>query len=189
MIIKFPRVCLYWHNPKRGICGIEDWITDVEKEKYGYDLKDGAQIYCISNWFGGLVAYRITISEVSDKGIGISDWLTKDWCTDDIAKWGYCLEDGSAFIPWEDDNFQLCIQPCRSLYENYKMKDLLSGEARDWTPKINKSWEPDLTKGRGIWYKHGGWRTKGDRYSDNINNFIPINEQITFDFANKEVGK
>lgn len=182
MIIKFPKVCLYWHNPRKGICGIEDWVTDVEKGKYGYDLRPGAEIFSISNWNGGGITYHITISEVTEKGIRILNWMTKGWNTDDVAKLGYCLEDGSAFIPWKDGDFQLCIQPCESLYENYKMKDLLSGEAKDWTPKINKPWEPDLTRGEGIWYMHGGWRTKGSKYKDNINNFVAINEQITFDF-------
>lgn len=180
MIITYPKVCLYWHNPRLGICGVEDFITDIKSGKYGYKLTDGAKIYCADYWGDkphAMTTYDLEVEKVTEEGIYINNWLCKGWETDNLARAGLAQED-KAFLPWNWNGLELVLQPFESLYENYKLKGIIEGT----TPTSNgyykgNKWVSD-PRGEGYFYRHGGWRSKTSKYIDNLQNLVAINEQL-----------
>ena len=132
MILTYPKVKFYWHNANRGICGIEDEITDFKTGKYGYKLEAGQRIYRISyTFYEGThcrvkLCYGASIVKVSDEGILIDKWLEQGWNTDQFKP--FYQEDGKALLPWKYKDADIEIEPCVSLYENYKGSDLISGK-------------------------------------------------------------
>ena len=187
MLIKFPMVCLYYHNRNRNY---EDWVRDVSNGKYGYILKPGAEVFRINYWHDSpgrcSQGYHCKIEEITDEGLLISKWMEHGWETDNFAILGLVREDGKAFLPWKwKDDWEICIEPCRSLFENYSMKKLLEGKAEESHPTKTSYGRiiPDPT-GSGIWYEHGGWRRKTVPYMENLSNFVRADQYQTsiFDY-------
>lgn len=179
MLLTYPNVIFRWHNAKRGICGLEDVITDFEKMRYGYEIKEGQKIYLISydDIIGrGLNIYSAEIIEINDKGILIDEWLTKKWITDDAEAYGFTREDYKAFLPWKYKGANLQLQPCESFFENYKAKDLVNHTARENEDRIVGDKTYKDPRGNGIFYRHGGWRTNASKYKDNIDYIIKIGQ-------------
>ncbi len=185
MIITFPNVIFRWHNARRGICGIEDYITDFYNLKYGYELTEGQLIYCIQ--YDGLsghsfIMYDAEIAHILPEGLIIRKWQSQGWKTDDALYYGLVIEDGGAFLPWKFNDADLQLEPCPSFFENYKAKDLINHTARLNEDKfINGKWIKDR-KGNGIFYQHGGWRTTQSKYKDNIDNIVKLGQlELNFD--------
>ena len=179
MILTFPNIVLRWHNNKRGICGIEDYITDIEKKRYGYDLTDGQRVYCIQ--YDGLtghsfIMYDAHIEKADDKGLLIDEWFTKGWDTDDALEWGLVRADTKAFLPWELKDGVLQLQPCPSFYENYKVKDLIKHTARLNEDRVVGGKLYADPKGSGLFFKHGGYRTTNRKYEGNIDNIVKLGQ-------------
>ena len=185
MILTFPNVIFRWHNAKRGICGIEDYITDFEKLRYGYELKEGQVIYLISydDVIGrALTIYHAEIVEINDKGIVIDGWLSQWWDTDDAAAHGFTREDFKAFLPWKYKGANLQLQPCESFFENYKAKDLVNHTARLNNDVIIGDKVKRDPKGSGIFYQHGGWRTNTSKYKENIDHIVKVGQlELSFE--------
>ena len=177
MVIQFPYVVFRWHNPNRGICGIEDYITDIEKKRYGFNLMAGTKMYCITydGLRRGFIMYHCKVDEINEAGILVTDWMEKGWNTDNAQREGFILEDGNAFLPWKMDDAVLQIEPCPSLYENYKVKDLIDRTARIQKFKeINGKMIPDRY-GIGLFYQHGGCRTH-DKYECNFEYIVKLGQ-------------
>lgn len=179
MILHFPNVVMRWHDNKRGICGIEDYIADFYNLKYGYELTEGQLIYCIQ--YDGLsghsfIMYDAEIAEITDKGLKINKWLEQGWDTDDALYYGLVTEDGGAFLPWKFNDADLQLQPCPSFYENYKAKDLLNRTARLNEDKIIGGKLYADPKGSGIFYRHGGWRCNNKKYEGNIEHIVKLGQ-------------
>lgn len=151
MLISYPTFMMYWHNGKKGICGILDYVSDVSKAKYGYNIEGGQRIYRIAYYDGHhhYQAYRVAIDSVTEEGIILADWMERTWRTDAMAQLGLVQEDGKAHCPWKLEGYELVIEPFETLYEDYKLEGLINGT----TPK----WCGD-GRGEGYWYQHGGWR-------------------------------
>ena len=185
MILTFPNVIFRWHNARRGICGIEDYITDISTCKYGYELQEGQKVYCIQ--YDGLSGHSFTIydadiEKISDEGILINNWLTQGWKTDDALYYGFITESDKAFLPWKYKDADLQVEPCESFFENYKAKDLLNHTARLNQDKVVGDKVVRDPKGNGIFYKHGGWRTTQSKYKDNIDNIVKLGQlELSFD--------
>ncbi len=177
MIISYPNVIFRWHNPRVGICGIEDYIKDFSEGRYGYELKAGQCVYMIKYHFEhhACYIYHAEIGEVTTEGITVTDWMEKGWHTD-MAEAYRLVTNGVAFFPWKFKDADLEIEPCESLYGNYKAKDLLNGTARDEiTTLVAGKTIPD-GRGKGIFYQHGGWRTTASKYKDNLKNIVKLGQ-------------
>lgn len=178
MIIQYPNLMFRWHNPKQGICGTEDYITDFAKGKYGYELTEGQKIYMIV--YEGeryiQLCYHSTIQSVNELGVTLADWMEKGWETDRIAKEGLCNEE-IAFLPWKRDGADLLIEPCESFFENYSAKDLINGTAPRSHDKLFNGKVIKDPNGEGLFYKHGGWRSSG-RYEENIKHIIKLQMEL-----------
>lgn len=180
MIITYPNLVTFWHNPRLGICGVEDLITDVKQGKYGYDLKDDSEVYRIDYIGDGLKAmttYYVKIEKVTDEGLKVSDYFLKGGKTDFLIRAG--LSDGNkTFLPWKYKGADLLIQPIESLFQNYKLKGIID----ETTPKSDGYYRGDKwiedEKGTGYFYQHGGWRTNYTKYKDNLKNYVALNDQL-----------
>jgi hypothetical protein len=179
MILQFPNVVFRWHNPRRGVCGIEDYITDFEKGNYGYDLRAGQCVYMLIYHRDkkSCYIYHASISKVNKEGVLVSDWLERGWETDSAAQHNLLTENGKAFFPWVYDGDNLEVEPCESLFENYKAKDLLNGTARQNEDKYIGDKLIRDPRGNGIFYRHGGWRTNSSRYKENLKNIVKLGQQ------------
>jgi hypothetical protein len=179
MILQFPNVVFRWHNPRRGVCGIEDYITDFEKGNYGYDLRAGQCVYMLIYHRDkkSCYIYHASISKVNKEGVLVSDWLERGWETDSAAQHNLLTEDCKAFFPWVYDGDNLEVEPCESFFENYKAKDLLNGTARQNEDKYIGDKLIRDPKGNGIFYRHGGWRTNSSRYKENLKNIVKLGQQ------------
>ena len=102
MIISYPNVIFRWHNPRKGICGIEDYIKDFSEGRYGYELKAGQRVYMINYCFEhhSCYIYHAEIGEVTTEGITVTDWMEKGWHTD-MAEAYRLVTNGVAFFPWK----------------------------------------------------------------------------------------
>lgn len=181
MIIQFPNVIFRWHNAKKGICGVEDYITDFYKGIYGYDLKTGQTVYIISYCGEGdyskFYIYHAVIEQVNKTGVLITDWMEKGWEENDpVEKFNFYEQNSKGWLPWKIGDCDLCIEPCPSLYENYKAKDLVKGTAREEVVKIINGKSINDGRGIGMFYQHGGWRTKARHYADNIKNIVKLGQ-------------
>ena len=174
MIIEYPNVKLLWHNSKRGFCGLLEDIPDITKKRYGYNLEPGQEVYMV-----GYNLERSATYEDQKDGVKISDWIEKGWHTDKMAI--FQDETGDAFLPWKYKEEDLYIEPCESLFESYKVKDLIDGTAPRSRPKeTGLKIIPD-PRGEGWWYQHGGWRTIS-KYEKNIKNFVRLGQTTLADF-------
>lgn len=171
MVIEYPNVIFRWHNSKQGICGIEDYITDIYKRKYGYNLEAGQAIYYIC-YESLQLCYHAKIEEVTAEGVTISDWMEKDWRTDRAEIFRH---KDKAFFPWKHGDDDLIIQPCESFFENYSVKDLLNGTAPRSHDKLFNGKLIKDPRGEGLFYKHGGWRCNS-KYEVNIKNIVPLGQ-------------
>ena len=180
MVIEYPNVKLLWHNSKRGFCGLLEDIPDITKKRYGYNLEPGQEVYMVGYYTNGhQYCYHVTIKEVSKDGVKISDWMEKGWHTDTMAI--FQDETGDAFLPWKYKGEDLYIEPCESLFEPYKVKDLIDGTAPRSRPReMEFKIIPD-PRGEGWWYPHGGWRTIS-KYEKNIKNFVRLGQTTLADF-------
>ena len=180
MVIEYPNVKLLWHNSKRGFCGLLEDIPDITKKKYGYNLEPGQEVYMVGYYLRGHVyCYHVTIKEVSKDGVTISDWMEKGWHTDGMQQ--FYTETGDAFLPWVVEGEPLYIEPCESLFEPYKVKDLIDGTAPRSRPKETGFKIIPDPRGEGWWYQHGGWRTIS-KYEKNIKNFVRLGQTTLADF-------
>ena len=185
MILTFPNVIFRWHNAKRGICGIEDYITDFEKRRYGYELTEGQIIYCIQydDIIGkNFIMYHAVIEEINNEGVLINKWFEQGFNTCDAKTHNFTREDGKAFLPWKYKGANLQLQPCESLFENYKAEDLVNHTARLNNDIIIGNKIKRDPRGSGIFFKHGGWRTNISKYKDNIDHIVKVGQlELTFD--------
>ena len=184
MIIAYPNLIVFYHNPRLGICGVEDLITDVKKGKYGYDLKDGSKLYRVDYMGDGLKAmttYHVEIEKVTDEGLVVSDYFLKGGDRSDFLRDAGLGDGDKTFLPWKFKGADLLIQPIESLFENYKLKGIID----ETTPKSNGFYRGDKwiedERGIGYFYQHGGWRTNATKYKNNIKNFVALNEQLELD--------
>lgn len=177
MIIEFPNVMFRWHNSRRGICGIEDYITDFEKKRYGYNLKAGQCIYRFMYFIDhhNLQIYHASVCKVNKEGVWVSDWMERGWEIDPLMQEGL-IDDGKGFLPWVYKETALEVEPCESLFENYSAKDLLNGTARENENKVIGDRIILDPRGDGIFYKHGGWRTNSSRYKANLQNIVKLGQ-------------
>ena len=74
---------------------------------------------------------------------------------------------------WSMGGRTLEVTPCEYLYEKNKLKDILTGN-------INKETQHAMLDfGKGIWHKHGGWRT-GSKYEENLKHFVKLGQSELF---------
>jgi hypothetical protein len=129
-----------------------DVLPEIEKAEYGYELQPGQKIYSIK-YSGHYISHLShTIREVSEISI----------ITDDGIEY-----------PWKMANMDLEVEPCENLYEKNKLRDILSGKIPNETSHSNMNF------GKGIWYKHGGWR-RGSSYEGNLKNFVKLGQSELF---------
>ena len=176
MVIEYPNVIFRWHNSKKGICGIEDYITDIYKRKYGYNLEAGQEVYyiCYEGEKYIQLCHHAKIEEVTREGVTVSDWMEKDYRTDQVAKYNL-RHDDLAFFPWKREGLDLMIEPCGSLFEDYSAKELLEGTAPKSHDKLFNGKIIKDPNGEGLFYQHGGWR-QGSKYEKNLKNIVKLGQ-------------
>ncbi len=183
MIITVPNLRLFWHNPKKGLCGQLENLPEIDSKKYGYNLLGGQTVYFIGYVKDGApYAYDVDVIKVSENGVVIDNW---GWNENSRTVGGdpirncfadFMQEDGTALLPWKTYSekrgewYDLEVEPCETLKDKLTMRQLLSGERENYTDFY----------GTGIWYKHGGWRTRISRRAENLQYFIKLG-QITIE--------
>ena len=180
MKIMYPNLQICWHNPNRGICGIIECLPEIEKKKYAYDLQGGQTVYFLGYIAPGApYTYHVHIKDVTAAGVTVDNWMFKDGgkriqnrnCFKD-----YMRPDGNAFLPWEifdedtGKNYNLIVEPLPYLHDKLKIQDLISGKYEYYTDQY----------GTGIWYRHGGWRSRTAEHEENIKH-IEKNGQISIE--------
>lgn len=157
MIISGKNLKLNFWGWAKGGWGFAN-LDEIEKGKYGYNLQPGQIIANIryDGKFANTDSYwRCKIIHVCKQGLTILPGYDK-----------FIM-----FLPWEIEGENLMVMPCEHLYEKNKLNDILDGNIDTETEHTN------IDLGKGIWYRHGGWRTRS-RFEDNLNYFVKLG-QIT----------
>jgi hypothetical protein len=159
MLISGKNLKLYFNN---GYEQLEN-LPEIEKAEYGYDLQPGQKIYSLSytsspTGRGVIRTFGCTIEEVDDISIKITNYESKEKPIE---------------FAWSMGGRTLEVTPCEHLYEKNKLKDILAGNI------ARETFHPMMDFGKGIWHKHGGWRT-GSRYEQNLKNFVKLGQATMF---------
>lgn len=175
VILNWPNVSLCYMDRTGSWGGFREF-REIEKGQYGYRLTVGQQLHAI-RYHG--TNYDIFVNpkvvEIRPDGLVVTHLMEKNG-------------EGPVFCPYQKElpsggvyaTRDLYIEPCEHLYEKNKLADILAGTVRDEDPR--KPWErDDYKRGRGIFWQHGGWRTTGDRISqENLHNFVKLGQQKLF---------
>lgn len=180
MLKEYPYVCLYYHNSKGGIHGYKELVKDVLEKRYGYNVEPGQRLYRISYQYTDIRGFNLTVEDANEEGLVISQWLEKGWensqYLENDLKHNFVKGD-KLYLPWDFDGYNLTIEPCDQLYEDYSINEIIDESAPMSHPKkVGDHTVPDRN-GIGYWYRQGGWRTMTNVYAKNIYNFVRINNQ------------
>ena len=175
IILSWPNISLYYMDRSGGWGGLREF-REIEKGQYGYRLTVGQQLQAIR--YRGTnyeIFVRPTVVEIRQDGLVVTHLLKKNGEGPVFCPYRKELPSGGVYAPRD-----LYIEPCEHLYEKNKLADILAGTVRDEDPR--KPWERDDDKRRrGIFWQHGGWRTTGDRISqENLHNFVKLGQQELF---------
>jgi hypothetical protein len=159
MIISGDNLKLY-HSCGNGCI---DNLKEIEKAEYGYDLQPGQKIYSLSYTSsptsrGVIRTFGCAVEEVDEVSVKIAN-RESPGCPIEFA--------------WEMGGRKLEVTPCEHLYEKNRLKDILAGNI------ARETFHPMLDFGKGIWYKHGGWRT-GSKYEENLQYFVKLGQATMF---------
>lgn len=167
MIITGEKLRLYYHGYYKSN-GYLINLKEIENEQYGYNLIPGQKLFAIRYEKTNLECYfRCKVLNINDEGLLIST----------------AYPETNVFLPWEKDfpvpaysktltKCNLYIEPCECLFEKNKLVDILKGNIDKEDYNSNKY---SVNLGRGIWYKHGGWRTISE-YEENLNHFVKLGQ-------------
>ncbi len=141
----------YWQNKNSGGCIVN--IPEIEKEEYGYEVQPGQTLFAIRYDKTNLESYfRCKVLDVNDEGILISSFIPER--TKILVPW---IKEFP--VPASSSKKVMCdlyIEPCEHLFEKNRLVDILKGNIKSETYRNNRLIAED---GKGIWYKHGGWRS------------------------------
>lgn len=167
-LLTYPNVMLNYAAKSRTGTGFGE-IQEIINRKYGYILKPG-QILKTIRYHD--VNYDIfvnpTVIEILKDGLIITHLLQT-------------AEDTPIFVPFQKslpaagkyEAREMYVEPCECLYEKNKLSDVLSGNIETSHMEGKKLVE-------GIWYKHGGWRTKSNSSDNNLKNFVKLGQAELF---------
>lgn len=171
-ILLWPNVSLCYMD-RTGSWGGYRVFPEIEKGKYGYRLTVGQKLHAIryhGTNYDIFVEPRVV--EIRPDGLVVTHLLQKQG-------------EGPVFCPYKKELpaggvyelRDLYIEPCEHLYEKNRLADVLAGTVREDHPR--RPWEKDDERhDRGIFWQHGGWRTTGDRISqENLRNFVKMGQQ------------
>ena len=118
---------------------------------------------------------RPTVVEIRQDGLVVTHLLKKNGEGPVFCPYRKEVPSGGVYAPRD-----LYIEPCEHLYEKNKLADILAGTVRDEDPRKPGERDDDKRR-RGIFWQHGGWRTTGDRISqENLHNFVKLGQQELF---------
>ena len=134
-------------------------LKEIIDGEYGYDIQPGHMIYYM----------QYTGARMPGEPYGYSHCIVKSIDENEIQITRLGDPDTAITLKWQQDGKILMAHPCEVLYEKNKLRDILSGKAPVTTE------HPSCNFGKGLWYKHGGWR-KSSLYEPNLKNFIKLGQ-------------
>lgn len=173
IILSWPNVSLSYMDYRGGWPGLREF-SEIEKGQYGYRLTVGQQLHAI-RYHG--TNYDIFVSprivDIRPDGLVVTHALQRGAEKPIFCPWKKELPNGGVYKMRD-----LYIEPCEHLYEKNRLADVLAGNIREEDPR--PLWDQaDATHRRGIFWKHGGWRSTGDRISrENLGNFVKLGQQL-----------
>lgn len=159
MILEWPNIDLTYYDQKTGGFGT---IPEIEKRKWGYRLTVGQKLSRIRYRESNRGIYILpTVKEIREDGLVVTHLLGK----------------GEVFVPFVQLLLgvggscyrDMYIEPCEPLFEKNKMVDIVSGNIT--TEEVGRK-----STQCGIWYKHGGWRTKHKQSDENLKHFVKLGQ-------------
>ena len=173
-ILSWPNISLCYMDRSGSWGGFREF-REIEKGQYGYRLEVGQQLKAIR--YRG-TNYDIfvcpTVVEIRSDGLLVSHLCQERDRGLILCPWRKELPSGGVYKMRD-----LYIEPCEHLYEKNRLADVLAGNVREeeYRPGGGGVRKADY----GIFWKHGGWRTPGDRISqENLRNFIKLGQQEIF---------
>lgn len=169
-ILLWPNVSLCYMD-RSGSWGCLREFREIEKGQYGYRLTVGQQLQAIR--YRGTnydIFVQPTVVEIRPDGLMVTHLLKKNGEGAVFCPYRKELPNGGVYAPRD-----LYIEPCEHLYEKNRLADVLAGNVREeeYRPGRGDVEKPDY----GIFWKHGGWRTTGDRISqENLRNFVKMGQ-------------
>lgn len=173
IILKLPNIALYYYVSKDF-----NFRQVPNLENYGYRLTVGQKLKCIRYHDSNAEMFvNPVIKEITEDGLYITHLMGGGENHEEIV-----------FVPFRKslpnnhiyEMRDMYIEPCEHLYEKNNMEDILSGN-------IQKSHIYCQVEREGIWYWHGGCRSKNKESDENLQNFVRMG-QMTFTELNREVG-
>lgn len=173
--LAWPNVSLCYMD-RKGAWGGFQVFPEIEKGEYGYRLTVGQQLQAI-RYHG--TNYDIFVEprvlEIRTDGLVVTHLLQKEGEDPVFCPYKKELPNGGVYAPRD-----LYIEPCEHLYEKNKLDDVLSGKARDEDPQ-KPGHKNNIILNKGIFWEHGGWRSTGDRISqENLKYFVKLGQQELF---------
>ena len=113
------------------------------------------------------------VVEIRQEGLVVAHLLQKEGAKPILCPWQKELPNGGVYKLRD-----LYIEPCEHLYEKNRLADVLAGNVREEELRPPGRREITGPPDHGIFWKHGGWRTTGDRISqENLHNFVKLGQQ------------
>ena len=173
IILSWPNVSLTYMEHRNGMSCFAEF-REIERSQYGYRLTVGQELHAI-RYHG--TNYDIFVSqvvvEIRQEGLVVAHLLQKEGAKPILCPWQKELPNGGVYKLRD-----LYIEPCEHLYEKNRLADVLAGNVREEELRPPGRREITGPPDHGIFWKHGGWRTTGDRISqENLHNFVKLGQQ------------
>lgn len=151
-------------------------FSEIEKGQYGYRLTVGQQLHSIR--YRGTnydIFVNPKVEDIREDGLLVTHLLQDRGQGAVLCPWQKELPSGGIY-----EMRDLYVVPCEPLYEKHRLADVLTGNIREEDPHLSEL-QDDTAPKRGIFWKHGGWRSSGDRISqENLKNFVKMGQQVIF---------
>lgn len=173
--LTWPNLSLCYMDRRGSWPGLREF-SEIEKGEYGYRLAVGQQLHAIryhETNYDFFVSPKVV--EIRPDGLVVTHALQRSGEGPILCPWKKELPSGGIY-----EMRDLYIEPCEHLYEKNRLADVLAGNVREEDLRRLDSPET-ISSGRGIFWKHGGWRSIGDRISrENLGNFVKLGQQTIF---------
>ena len=172
MILQWPNVSLCYMDCRGNWPGFREF-SEIEKGQYGYRLTVGQQLHAIRYHGTNYDIFVLPkVVEIRPDGLVVTNLLQRNGEKPILCPWKKELPSGGVYKIRD-----LYIEPCEHLYEKNRLADVLAGNVQE-EDLCHPNLPEDINSGKGIFWKHGGWRSIGDRISrENLGNFVKLGQQ------------